>query len=35
MRGLEVETVEDRGENLAPFVVASVLKAEPHPNADR
>ncbi|MDX1580636.1 MAG: hypothetical protein R3360_03325, partial [Alphaproteobacteria bacterium] len=33
--GLEVEEVEDRGAELAPFVVAEVLKAEPHPDADR
>jgi len=33
--GLEVEGVEDRGAALAPFVVARVVAAEPHPNADR
>jgi phenylalanyl-tRNA synthetase beta chain len=33
--GLEVERVEDRGAALAPYVVARVLSAEPHPNADR
>ncbi|HXP30187.1 MAG TPA: phenylalanine--tRNA ligase subunit beta [Stellaceae bacterium] len=35
MRGLEVESVENRAKNLAPFRVARVLKAEPHPNADK
>lgn len=33
--GLEVEGVEDRGAGLAPFRIAQVLSAEPHPNADR
>ncbi len=33
--GLEIETVEDRGADLAPFVVAHVVEAKPHPNADR
>ena len=33
--GLEVEGVEDRGAALAPFRIAQVLSAEPHPNADR
>ena len=33
--GLEVERVVDRGAALAPYVVARVLTAEPHPNADR
>ncbi len=33
--GLEVEGVEDRGAGLAPFRIARVLSAEPHPNADR
>ncbi|WP_420391411.1 phenylalanine--tRNA ligase subunit beta [Acuticoccus sp.] len=33
--GLEVEGVEDRAAALAPFVIARVLTAEPHPNADR
>lgn len=33
--GLEVDGIEDRGATLAPFVVAEVLKAEQHPNADR
>src|SRR5690606_32537126 len=33
--GLEVEGVDDPGAKLRPFTVARVLKAEPHPNADR
>ncbi|HWV02757.1 MAG TPA: phenylalanine--tRNA ligase subunit beta [Devosia sp.] len=32
--GLEVETVEDQGKALRPFVVAKVVSAEPHPNSD-
>jgi phenylalanyl-tRNA synthetase beta chain len=35
MIGLEVENVEDRADLLKPFVVASVISAEKHPNADR
>jgi phenylalanyl-tRNA synthetase beta chain len=35
MLGLEVESVEDRAKDLAPFTVAEVLEAKPHPNADR
>src|SRR5579872_3165687 len=35
MIGLEVERVEDRGKTLAPFVIASVISAKQHPNADR
>jgi phenylalanyl-tRNA synthetase beta chain len=35
MIGLEVERVEDRAKMLAPFVIASVISAEQHPNADR
>lgn len=35
MVGLEVEKVIDRSHGLAGFVVARVLTAEPHPNADR
>ena len=35
MIGLEVESVEDRGAALAGFVVAEVVEAEPHPNADK
>ena len=33
--GLEVEDIEDKAKALAPFRIASVLSAEPHPNADR
>ncbi len=33
--GLEVEAVKDPAAALRGFVVAAVLKAEPHPNADR
>ena len=35
MRGLEVEGIENRAKNLAPFIVARVVEAEPHPNADK
>jgi phenylalanyl-tRNA synthetase beta chain len=35
MIGLEVESVEDKAALLKPFVIASVLSAEKHPNADR
>ena len=35
MIGLEVEKVEDTAEQLKPFVIASVISAEKHPNADR
>ncbi len=33
--GLEVEAVVDRSAELAPFVIASVVEARQHPNADR
>ncbi|MFN3371746.1 MAG: phenylalanine--tRNA ligase subunit beta, partial [Sphingomonadaceae bacterium] len=33
--GLEVESVENPAERLAPFTIARVLTAEPHPKADR
>ena len=33
--GLEVESVEDPGRKYDGFVVASVIEAKPHPNADR
>jgi phenylalanyl-tRNA synthetase beta chain len=33
--GLEVESIEDKAALLAPYVVASVIAAEQHPNADR
>ena len=35
MIGLEVERVEDKASLLKPFVIASVISAEKHPNADR
>ncbi len=35
MIGLEVERVEDKGAALAPFVIARVVEAKQHPNADR
>ena len=35
MLGLEVESIDDRGKALAPFTVARVVSAEPHPNADK
>ena len=35
MIGLEVENVEDKADLLKPFVIASVISAEKHPNADR
>ena len=33
--GLELEGVEDRAAPLAPFRIARVVSAEPHPDADR
>ena len=33
--GLELEGVENRGATLAPFVIAHVIEAVQHPNADR
>jgi len=33
--GLEVESIENPAEKLAPFVIAQVLSAEPHPQADK
>jgi phenylalanyl-tRNA synthetase beta chain len=33
--GLEVEGVVDQAAALRPYVVAGVISAEPHPNADR
>src|ERR1700722_1764685 len=33
--GLEVESVRDPGKALAPFIIAHVLTAEKHPQADR
>src|SRR6202789_2636037 len=35
MIGLEVERVEDKGAMLAPYVIARVVDAKQHPNADR
>jgi phenylalanyl-tRNA synthetase beta chain len=35
MIGLEVERIEDKAKLLAPFVIAKVLEAKQHPNADR
>jgi phenylalanyl-tRNA synthetase beta chain len=35
MIGLEVESVEDKGKALAPYVIAKVVEARQHPNADR
>jgi phenylalanyl-tRNA synthetase beta chain len=35
MIGLEVERIEDKGKALAPFIIARVVSADPHPNADR
>jgi phenylalanyl-tRNA synthetase beta chain len=35
MLGHEVESLEDRAASLKGFVVARVVSAEPHPNADR
>ncbi len=33
--GLEVEEVTDRAKDLAPFIVAHVIEAVQHPDADR
>lgn len=33
--GLEVENIDDRAATLKPFVIAEVLSAEQHPNADK
>ncbi len=33
--GMEVEKVDDPGKALAPFVIARVISAEKHPNADK
>jgi phenylalanyl-tRNA synthetase beta chain len=35
MIGLEVESLEDKAKLLAPFVIARVVEAKQHPNADR
>lgn len=33
--GLEVESITDRSADLAPFIVAEILDAQPHPQADK
>ena len=33
--GLEVESIQDRTEELKPFTVAKVMNVSKHPNADR
>ena len=33
--GLEVESIEDHAESLKPFVVAEIIEAEKHPQADK
>ncbi len=33
--GLEIENIEDRAKALAPFIIAEVLTADKHPNADK
>ena len=35
MIGLEVERIEDKAKLLAPFIIARVVEAKQHPNADR
>ena len=35
MIGLEVEKFDDKAKQLAPFVIARVVSAQQHPNADR
>jgi phenylalanyl-tRNA synthetase beta chain len=35
MIGLEVEHLDDKGKQLAPYVIAKVTEAKQHPNADR
>ena len=35
MIGLEVERIEEKAKLFAPFVIARVVDAKPHPNADR
>ena len=35
MIGLEVERVEDKAKEYAPFKVVQILEAVQHPNADR
>ncbi len=33
--GLEVEEVVDKGKQYAPFIIAEIVEAVPHPNADK
>ena len=33
--GLEVEGVENQADSLKPFIIAEIIEAQPHPNADR
>jgi phenylalanyl-tRNA synthetase beta chain len=33
--GLEVESLEDQAKSLAPFIVAQIVAAEPHPNSTK
>ena len=35
MIGLEVEEIDDKSEKLKDFIIAKVVDARPHPNADR
>jgi phenylalanyl-tRNA synthetase beta chain len=35
MAGIEVEHIDEPAVRLAPFTIAKVLEAKPHPNADR
>jgi len=35
MIGLEVERIEDKAKLFAPFLIARVVEAKQHPNADR
>jgi len=35
MIGLEVESLDDKAKQLAPYVIAKVVDAKQHPNADR
>src|SRR6266516_1894157 len=35
MIGLEIESVDDKAKMLAPYVIAKVVDAKQHPNADR
>ena len=35
MIGLEVEEIDDKSEKLKDFLIAKVIDARPHPNANR